>query len=161
MNKYAQHVYVIPEDCADEQLAIGFVIHDQVDDRRIQIMPPAGGWGNVLQTFQDEYIGRLRSYPLGHVVMLIDFDGQYDVRRGEFEQAIPADLKQRVFVVGSKTTPEILRRELGTSFEKIGLSLADDCHVGTEMVWDHDELRHNNPDRQRLVAIVKPILFSA
>ena len=38
-------------------------------------MPLAGGWRNVLKTFQDEYIQKLRDYPQAHVVMLIDFDG--------------------------------------------------------------------------------------
>jgi hypothetical protein len=159
MNKHQPHVYVIPEDDRDRQIADGFLLHDQVDTRRIQVMPPAGGWSYVLKTFQDEYVGHLRANPQGHVVLLIDFDGQYSDRRAEFEQAIPADLKPRVFVVGPRQTPELLRRELGVSFEQIGLSLADDCHADTEIVWGHDQLKHNDADRQRLVQVVKPILF--
>jgi hypothetical protein len=161
MNRYAAQVYLIPEDDADRQLADGFVLHDQVNASRIQIMPPAGGWSYVLRTFQDEYVSRLRANPKGHVVMLIDFDGDYGSRRAAFERAIPDDLKQRVFVLGPKQTPEILRKELGRSFEQIGLALADDCHAGTAVVWSHEELKHNEPDRQRLFQVVKPILFVA
>jgi hypothetical protein len=58
VNKNAPHVYVIPEDDADRQLADGFVLHHGVDARRIQVMPPAGGWREVQRTFQDEYIGK-------------------------------------------------------------------------------------------------------
>lgn len=159
MNRYAPHVYVIPEDDSDRQIADGFVNHDQVKAPRIQVMPPAGGWRYVLQTFVNEYVRRLREDPQGHVVMLIDYDGFYNDRRAEFEQAIPDELRPRVFVVGALQTPEILKGELGKTFEEIGMSLADDCYGGTQSVWGHEQLKHNAVDRDRLVAIVKPILF--
>ena len=110
MNKYAPHVFVIPEDDADRQLADGFVFHHEVMNNRIKVMPPAGGWPNVLKTFQDEYIRWLMNYHHGRVVMLIDFDGNVDQRRTLFEQAIPDELKERVFVVGTKDKPEILKK---------------------------------------------------
>ena len=91
--------------------------------------------------------------------MLIDFDGHYHDRRAEFEAAIPDDLKDRVFVIGAKQRPEDLKRELGKSFEDIGMALANDCYAGTEAVWTHEHLKHNDADRQRLIDIVKPILF--
>lgn len=159
MNRYSPHVYVIPEDDCDRQLADGFVLHDQVKTPRIQVIPPAGGWREVLKKFQTEYIRRLREDPQGHVVLLIDFDGVYGTRRTEFEQAIPDDLKARVFVIGASHTPEELRKSLGRSFEQIGRDLADDCFARTENVWSDTHLRHNDPDRQRLLHVVRPILF--
>ena len=33
MNKFQPHVFVIPEDRKDEQIANGFVVHEQVDAR--------------------------------------------------------------------------------------------------------------------------------
>src|SRR5688500_1043600 len=110
MNGYPSHVYVIPEDDRDRQLANGFVWHDQIDARRIDIMPPAGGWGEVLKIFEKEYISRLRKYPGDHVVLLVDFDGDYENRRARFAQVIPSDLADRVFVIGARNTPEDLRR---------------------------------------------------
>jgi hypothetical protein len=159
MNRYAPHLYVIPEDDCDRQLADGFVLHYQVKSQRIQVMPLAGGWKEVLKTFTTEYIVPLRLYPQGHVVMLVDFDGNYDDRRKVFEDAIPQDLKQRVFVVGSKTTPEDLKKELSKNFEQIGESLADECSSGTEATWSHEHLKHNDPDRLSLINVVKPFLF--
>jgi hypothetical protein len=64
-----------------------------------------------------------------------------------------------VFVIGSKQTPEKLKNELGKSFEEIGRSLAQDCYDGADSVWSHDQLRHNDPDRQRLLQTVKPFLL--
>jgi hypothetical protein len=161
MNKYPPHVHVIPEDERDREIAVGFTLHDQLDPRRIRVTRPAGGWSHVIKIFQDQYISVLRTNPQDHVVMLIDFDGQYHKRRVDFDTTIPDDLKQRVFVIGPVQTPELLRKELGKSFEQIGTSLADDCYAGTEITWGHDQLRHNDPDRQRLVTIVKPILFGS
>lgn len=159
MNKKVPHVYAIPEDDADRQMADGFCLHDSVDNRRIQVMPPVGGWTNVLRKFIDEYIPILRRYPVAHVVLIIDFDGCTDERRARFEEAIPSDLKTRVFVLGSRDEPETLKSALRISLEQIGARLADDCDQGTSLVWDHEQLRHNDADRQRLDQTVKPFLF--
>ena len=159
MNKYASHVFVIPEDDCDRQLVNGFADHPRVLAPRIQVMPPPGGWSVVRQTFEMEYIPRLRQYLLGHVIMVIDFDGVYTERRTEFEKVIPDDLRQRVFVIGARQTPEKLKLELGKTYEQIGMSLAEDCHAGTELVWSHEHLKHNDPDRNRLIEIVKPFLL--
>jgi hypothetical protein len=160
MNKYVSHVYVIPEDDRDRQIADGFILHHQVNDTRIQVVPPAGGWSKVLKTFRDEYVPKLRDYQGAHVVMLIDFDDQVEKRKADFEQAIPDEIRTRVFVVGSKQNPETLKKSLKISFEEIGESLAGDCDAGTAEHWDHEQLKHNEAERQRLVQNVKQFLFS-
>ena len=159
MNCYKHHVYVIPEDDRDRQLANGFWQHDQVKTARMQVVDPAGGWQEVLKKFQTEYIRRLHADPLGHVVMLIDFDGQYPNRRATFASAVPSDLADRVFVIGTRQTPEDLRAALKRSFEQIGRDLAEDCFANTQTLWGHAQLEHNAPDCQRLIQIVKPFLF--
>ena len=158
MNKYAPHVYVIPEDAANRQIADGFVLHPRVRETRIQVVPPAGGWPKVLKTFGDEYLPKLRDNPNTHVVMLIDFDDNIEKRTADFEQAIPAPFRARVFVVGSKRTPEVLKQQVKKSFEEIGGSLAEDCEAGTAL-WGHEQLSHNEADRKRLVDTVMPFLF--
>jgi hypothetical protein len=161
VNKFKPHVYIIPEDRADEQIANGFVLHDQVKQRQVQILRCADGWSDVLHRFQNEYIQHLQRHKDGHVIMLVDFDGQFDSRRARFHQVTPEELKSRVFVIGVKQTPELLKQELGKKFEDIGLSLADDCQSNTEILWSHDHLKHNDPDRQRMVQIIRPILFGS
>jgi hypothetical protein len=160
MNKYRGHVYVIPEDDADRQIADGFTLHHGVNDRRIQVMPVAGGWRNVLQTFETEYLATLRNTPLAHVVLLIDFDGHAPDRRLLFEETIPDDLRSRVFVIGPGHTPETLKIALNKSFEAIGRSLADDCYLGTAETWEHEQLSHNEHERQRLIQTVRPFLLT-
>jgi hypothetical protein len=159
MNKYKPHAYVIPEDDADRQLADGFVLHHQVKDNQIQVVPPAGGWFKVLTTFRDEYVPRLRAYQDAHVIMLIDFDDQVEKRRAQFEQEVPEELRTRVFVVGSKHNPETLSKAFKIRFEEIGKSLANDCAIGTAQYWDHEQLQHNDSERLRLVQTVRPFLF--
>ncbi len=117
------------------------------------------GWGDVLEKFEIEYIPYLRKWPVAHVVLLIDFDAQYEGRRKRFDDAIPADLKNRVFVVGAKETPEALKQALKMNFEKIGGSLAEDCYQGTVRLWSHELLSHNEPDRLHLVETVRSIVF--
>ena len=159
MNRYAPHVYVIPEDDRNRQIADGFVLHDQVKDTRIQVVPPAGGWSRVIDTFRDEYIAKLREYTAAHVVLLIDFDRQFKKRKARFEREVPDELTTRVFVVGAKDNPEALKKALNIAFEEIGTLLADDCHADVAGLWDHEQLRHNDLERKRLVEIVKPFLF--
>jgi hypothetical protein len=119
VNRYRPHVLVIPEDRADEQIANGFVLHDQVKHRQIQI------------------------------------------RRNDFEVSIPDDLKDRTFVIGASETPELLRQSLNEDWETIGLSLADECYKDTCLLWGHEQLKHNEPDRLRLLRHVKSVLFGA
>ncbi|HUY88749.1 MAG TPA: hypothetical protein VMV10_08450 [Pirellulales bacterium] len=159
MNKYESHVFVIPEDDANRQIAEGFVEYHEVNHLRIRVMPVAGGWANVLVTFQNEYVRTLRNFGKAHIVMLIDFDDQVEQRRARFEEEIPEDVKTRVFVIGSKYTPEALKKSMKIAFEKIGESLAGDCRADTAENWSHEQLEHNETERQRLVETVKPFLF--
>jgi hypothetical protein len=159
VNKFEPHVYVIPEDRANEQIANGFIGHDQVRDSKIQVLPTAGGWSSVLETFKTEYVPYLRNNNNGYVILLIDFDSKYENRRKRCDDDVPADVKDRVFVVGAIETHERLRRALSSNYEAIGELLAEDCFKGTSDVWGHDHLNHNQPDLQRLLQSVRPILF--
>ena len=161
MNRHPPHVYVIPEDDADRQLAEGFVEHFDVDERRIKVMPPARGWPNVLKLFEDKYIRTMQNNPHTHVVMLVDFDGCVPERRGKFEVAIPEDVKARVFVIGSLDDPETLKRMLKKSLSQIGTLLAGDCAADTVGHWNHEQLQHNDSERQGLVRTIKSFLFKS
>ena len=92
------------------------------------------------------------------MVLLIDFDEVGD-RRAQCEHRVPDDVKPRVFVVGSKDEPETLKGELGMPLEKIGWQLAQDCLSDDLGWWRHPHLSHNSAELQRLVQVVKPMLF--
>ena len=114
----------------------------------------------MLDDFLAEYVPLLRNSPCTHVVMLIDFDEHEPDRRQKFQEAIPSDVVDRVFVIGTKTKPETLKRQQNRrSLELIGSQLADECHTGQYQLWQQEQLVHNQRELARLRAIVKPFLF--
>ncbi|OJW24712.1 MAG: hypothetical protein BGO49_06660 [Planctomycetales bacterium 71-10] len=157
-NRHKPHVIVVPEDDANRQLADGFVRHDAVVSGSIQVVPPAGGWTAVLASLQNQYVARLRKYPKGHVVLLIDFDRQAD-RRALFDHEIPDPLKGQVFVIGSWDEPEEVRRTTGRTLDGIGFQLADECFRGGSALWDSQHFGHNAEERARLSSAVDSFLF--
>jgi hypothetical protein len=44
VNKYEDHVLVLPEDDANRQIANGFILNSNVKERAIQVLPIADGW---------------------------------------------------------------------------------------------------------------------
>lgn len=147
VNKYAPHAYIIPEDDANRQIANGFVLHQRVIDRWAMVVQPARGWSRVLDAFEREYVPRLRRNDRAHVVMILDFEGNVADRRAAFNDKIPPDIQLRVFVVGPSNTPESLRQAMpGTSLERIGTLLADDCARDQRGAWGHEQLQHNDDE---------------
>lgn len=159
VNRFESHVFIIPEDDADRQIARGFMLHACVDQRRARVVEPAGGWARVLDVFVEEYVRLLNENQHTHVVMLIDFDGNPDSRRAKFDAIIPEEARSRAFVIGPHDKPETLRKSLGKGYEDIGRALADDCAGDRTDTWDHEQLRHNESDRVRLYATVRDFLF--
>lgn len=108
---------VLPEDDANRQIANGF--HLQIDlalQRRMQVLPVAGGWNDVLDQFRSEHISELTRHPNRIMVLLIDCDGDAD-RRRVAKTSIPPTLTERVFILGVLTEPEQLKPDLG-SYER-------------------------------------------
>jgi hypothetical protein len=96
-------------------------------------------------------------YDKRFMILLIDFDGQ-EGRLNNAKAIIPDRLKDRVFILGTWNEPEALRQDLGT-YETIGLAMAKDCREGTDMIWSHRLLLHNESELSRLRECVRPILF--
>jgi hypothetical protein len=125
----------------------------------MQVLPPAGGWYKVLEAFETDHVDRMRENPNRFIVLIIDFDGHED-RLTKANEKIPNELAERVFVLGSFSDPEGLKRDLGGTFESIGTELAKDCSEETNETWGHTLLRHNTVELDRLRQHVRPILFS-
>jgi hypothetical protein len=160
-NQEERHILVLPEDDANRQLANGFhlqVLRDR--QRQMQVLRVAGGRDRVLRLFQAEHATEMRECKHRYMVLLIDFDN--DAARLQNAQAmIPEDLRDRVFILGSWSNPEALKRaELG-SYEDIGSKMAQDCREETNTIWGHELLRHNTGELDRLREHVRPILFEA
>jgi hypothetical protein len=157
VNKHLPHVYVLPEDDANRQVANGFLLEPSLVDYRIRVLEEAGGWREVLDRFCSIYAAEMDRFLNRFMVLIIDFDGRAD-RLDEAKKRIPDHLTDRVFILGALNEPEDLRPELG-SFETIGLAMARDCREGTELIWAHPLLRHNANEINRLQVQVRPILF--
>jgi len=159
VNVYKPHVIVLPEDDANREIANGFLLDPSIKIRNIHPINPAGGWVKVLNQFLVDHVPELRKWPERHMVLLIDFDGQVDSRTEQFETQIPVDVRDRVFLLGTKSEPESLRKQYGDSLENIGKALAAECYQDKTSLWNHCLLSHNAKERTRLNAKVKAILF--
>ena len=159
MNKYKSHILILPEDDANREIANGFILNENLDSRSIQILPSAGGWKRVIENFADNHISIMRQFTNRMIVLVIDFDNEYENRFNYVKDQIPSYLRDRVFVLGTQSEPEKLKRAVGKNFEDIGATLAKDCSDNTNILWNHDLLKHNKTEVDRMVLKVKPYLF--
>jgi hypothetical protein len=158
VNKAKPHVFVLPEDDANRELANGFHLNVAWDKyRQMQVLKPAGGWAEVLRTFETEHVSAMERCLTRNMVLLIDFDGKPN-RLQRAKEVIPESLADRVFILGVLTEPEGLKLQLG-SYETIGKAMADDCRDETNITWDHELLQHNADELDRLRRQIRPLLF--
>jgi len=104
------------------------------------------------------------------IVLLIDFDRQEDrlhyvknrIQEHLTENQFPADLIDRVFILGVISNPEELTRSIPglNSLEEIGKALSQDCAENTYRIWGHDLLKHNKTELDRMLLSVRPFLFN-
>jgi len=159
VNKNQPHVFVLPEDDANYQLATGFRLSlDWSVLGRIRVLPVAGGWLRVLERFLSDLVVDMERYPDRFTVLLIDFDGDAG-RLNTAKNRIPDNLTERVFILGAWSEPEELKKAGLGSYEAIGSAMAQDCRDGTGTTWDHELLRHNAGELARLRERVRSILF--
>ena len=162
LNKYQEHLFVLPEDEANEKIAHGFTLFHEIANRKINVLPIVGGWLKVLDDFKKVHLSEMQNYPKRLMVLLIDFDNEYEEKIEKIKVVIPTQLQNRVFVLGVLDEPEKLNSRLGfTGFETIGQQLAKDCYEQKidGSLWAHDHLKHNIPEIQRMQQIVRPFLF--
>jgi hypothetical protein len=157
VNKYRPHLFVLPEDDANRQLANGFDL--ALASRQFYILPVAGGWARVRDSFVSEHINSMRRTPDRYMVLLVDFDEHLE-RADDIKLSIPKDLSERVFIIGCKSKPEELRQVGLGSYEEIGALLQNDCRDGDDVTWSHDLLRHNQIEIDRIRNAVFGFLFS-
>ena len=157
MNREQPHIVVLPEDDANRQLANGFWLQLDWDrQRRMKVLPVAGGWTYALQSLPTLEMDR---WPLRLVVLLIDFDNHFAARLQNVKDQISPHLADRVFILGALDDPEALKRAGLGSYEDIGIAMAEDCRQETDATWRHALLQHNAGELDRLRQHVRPLLF--
>ena len=159
VNNYRDHLFILPEDDANRQLANGFILNQDINLRSIQILPPAGGWSKVLNKFTEIHAHEMKKYGCRMMLLLVDFD-QDKERLIHIKSKIPQELADRVFVLGVWSEPEKLRTKTRKTFEKIGYSLAEECPASKNELWADDLLRHNEDELDRIIASAGSFLFT-
>lgn len=93
-------------------------------------------------------------------MLVWDYDNDYDERYKKFKVEVEAlNLSDRCFVLGSKKDPEELRRKLSLTLEEIGEKLAEECITKNYNLWNHELLKHNKPELERLSQCVCDFLI--
>ena len=158
VNKYKDHILVLPEDDATRQMAVGFYL--KVPDQRLmQILPFSGGWKNVLESFLLEYQPTMQNLPNRYVVLVIDFD-KSENRLQHIKDQIDSNVLARVFILGASLEAEDLRRSVGANLETIGQLLAQDCENQTMNIWGNALFEPLQDEIERAQKILRPIIFS-
>jgi len=167
VNKFIDHILVLPEDDANRQIINGFILNLNVNEAAIQVLPIANGWLKVVDKFKNDHVSKMGELPKRMIVLVIDFDDyrkpdglDYETRLIYIKSQVPENLQERVFILGSRTAPEKLKSEMKKSWEDIGESLAKDCAENTNETWGHDFLKHNEHELNRMRMAVKPFLFN-
>src|SRR5437763_13982040 len=123
VNKYRPHVFVLPEEDANHQLANGFLLDEGLELRSIQVLPGVGGRTRVRDEFLQTHVPAMEQYPYRHMVLLVDFDLTED-RRERVREVVPRTLAERAFVIGVRAEPEDLRKAGPGTVESVGRALA-------------------------------------
>ena len=87
VNKHCPHIYVLPEDDANRQIANGFLLGMNVNNRAIQILPEVGGWQKAVEKLTKEHAPEMRTYSNRRIVLLIDFDSLEEKQDAEKRSA--------------------------------------------------------------------------
>ena len=159
VNSFKPHILILPEDDANRQIFIGFLGNSRINSNNFQILPIANGWKKAMGQLLNNEIPKMRNFSKRRIILLIDFD-RHEERFFLIMEQVPEEFKDRIFVIGVKSDPESLRRSTNKSFEKIGEKLAQDCVDNINDLWNHDLLKHNETELERMRKSIRPFLFS-
>jgi hypothetical protein len=145
VNKYLDHILILPEDDANKDIINGFQNRINVNTRKLQILPPAGGWKKVIENFSNNNWLDMETFKNRRIILLIDLDQEMD-RIESIKKRIPKSIQDRVFIFGVLSEPEDLKSQTKKSLETIGGDLAKDCPNEISDLWNHELLKHNKDE---------------
>lgn len=159
INRHKPHIYFLPEDAPYSQIVNGFRVEIEKLANASQTMPPADGCRKVIDKYEKDYKSRLEKFPRCYVILLVDFDEQIE-RLAELSKAIE-DFRERTFYLGIWSEPEQLKTALRhISYGELGSRLAKECLSGNYELWNHELLKHNSTELERMANILKPVFFN-
>ncbi|OOF45076.1 hypothetical protein [Rodentibacter trehalosifermentans] len=154
-NKYRKHLFILCEDDINKEISKG--ITEQLDLNPTNIIhyeKIARGWEKCFSLLEHKYIPELLDIPERYLLIVMDFDGQFDERMNKFKLILDnsSELSERVFLVGAAAEPETLKANLKLSGhnDDVGRQLFDDCNAESSQYWCSSELVHNKDEIERL-----------
>lgn len=152
VNRNKPHLVVVQEDSPYRDLTNGIRNAVHVEGYRIDSRAPVGGWRKVLASLED-MAPLLDRYDRMHLLLLMDFDYEFDSRMARFQQAIDGQPYQnRVFLLGvdNKEFENLKQTLKQTNIERIGQMLVEGCPQQQTPVWQNQHLNCNQPEIQRM-----------
>jgi hypothetical protein len=158
-NDYKPHLLVIPEDKANQDIVNGFSLHLEVNERQFTVLPIAKGWSKGKERLSELCEKRLSKCKTAYALLIVDYDGDRD-RGSKIKSSLPAEVKDRVFVIGILSEPERLKSSINQKYEDIGRLVAEGCREKSTDFWEQQELlAHNLDEVQRLSKAVRNFFF--
>lgn len=159
VNKYSEYVVILPEDDANRQIINGFLNVIGVNLNAIDVRAVAGGWKKALSLRIKPLIKELENNKNMSLLVVIDFDLQFEKRLKIFKEKLGNNLIDRAFLLGAISEPEKLKKEFNLPYEKIGRALAKSCLTNNFSIWENDLLKHNLPEIKRITSQIRSTLF--
>ena len=140
-NNYKHHLRVILEDEPYRDILNGVSLSLNVKGELLDIRNPCNGWAKVFKELENE-IKILEKLKSRYLLLVIDFDYEFESRYEMFFKKLPSEYQNRVFVLGvDNKESEALKSLFSISdFEKIGKKLVEDCPKSNLTNWQNRHL---------------------
>ncbi len=164
MNKYKPNLQILCEDEINQDIARGFLLgfhgFELQNPSPIEVCKDVTrGWKKAENQLRDEWVDKLKDNENLFLLILIDSDKR-DGRIKEIRNEIPDIIKDRVFVIGCFSEPEVLKQQaheaikeakMKVSSEAVGKVLFQHCKDNPpNNLWGLNELNHNSDEILRL-----------
>ena len=150
-NNYKHHLRVILEDEPYRDILNGISLSLNVKGELLDIRNPCNGWAKVFKELENE-IKILEKFKLRYLLIIIDFDYEFESRYKMFSDLVPDEYQDRIFILGvdNKESEELKTFFSMSDFEKIGKKLVEDCPKSNLTNWQNRHLDCNLIEIERM-----------
>ena len=150
-NNYKNHLRVILEAKPYRDILNGVTLSTNIKDGLLDVRNPCNGWPNVFKELEKEVIF-LEKLKDRHLLMIIDFDYEFESRYKIFFSKVPSQYQNRVFILGvdNKESEQLKGLFSISDFEKIGKKLVEDCPTSDLSNWRNKHLECNLIEIERM-----------
>ena len=150
-NNYKNHLRVILEDKPYRDILNGVTLSTNIKGELLDVRNPCDGWPKVFKELENE-VKILENLKDRHLLMIIDFDYEFESRYKIFFSKVPSQYQNRVFILGVDNKESEQLKELFSisDFEKIGKKLVEDCPTSDLSNWKNKHLECNLIEIKRM-----------